>query len=195
MKFLKIFIALTLLLVLLMPNLGFGKKRNLSTPLSRLVGHWQDSKGFHYYFTPVDQSSRIGLFTSVYPDKEAWVKMYREIIENVASQMLKDGNLKNEEEANEYIEGAMRENEQSAEKFAGIVVFCQYEVVFHIPEVKKVKITFLLPEDGSVPSIGFSREATFYVEKNGKQILIDGEWGEFLNPLKYIDSKTSPEDK
>ena len=36
-------------------------QRDLSTPSSRLVGHWR-SRSFEYYFSPVDQQTKEGVF-------------------------------------------------------------------------------------------------------------------------------------
>lgn len=171
MKFLKVFIALTLLLVLLMPNLGFGKKRNLSTPVSRLVGHWQDSRGFEYYFSSVDRSNMTGSLVCVVPNKEKLMKYiekrYRKLDEYERITLLEP---------------------------AGRAIYCQYKILSQTLKGEDVQIAiFWPPENYDFP---LPEEETFYVNKDGKQMywrIEDGKENTLTNPFKYIDSKISPE--
>jgi len=172
MKFLKIFIALTLLLVLLMPNLGFGKKRNLSTPVSRLVGHWQDSLGFEYYFSSVDSTTMTGSLIRVVPNKEKLMKYiekrYRKLDKYERAALLKP---------------------------AGRATYCQYKILSQTPKGRDVQIAiFWPPEDYDFP---LPEEVTLYVEKDGKQMnwpIENEKENKLINPFKYIDSKISPEE-
>jgi len=52
-------LATFLLLSILL--LASCEQRDLSTPSSRLVGHWR-SRSFEYYFSPVDQQTKEGVF-------------------------------------------------------------------------------------------------------------------------------------
>ncbi len=178
MKFFKIFIVLTLLFVLWIPNFGLSKKRNLSTPLSRLVGHWQDSLGFEYYFSPIDSTTMTGSLVRVVPEKE--------------------------EKMMEFIEGMSplidKSETASILKFAGKAIYYQYKILSQVPNGQEVQIAILLP------SKDFSRfrffplpkEVTFNVKKDGKRMnwSIGGHTANKLtNPIKYVDSKTSPEEE
>lgn len=122
MKFFKIFIVLTLLLVLLIPNFGFNKKRNLSTPLSRLIGHWQDSNGFEYYFSPADRSTMTGSLVRVIPNKEKLMKAFPGQIDKHDTKLF------------------------------GRATYCQYKILSQVPKGKEVKIAMLWPpEDFNFP--------------------------------------------
>lgn len=51
-------------------------RRDLSTPSSRLVGHWQSPDGdYDQYFGPIDKDTRIGTFVEV--DKDGNATYYR----------------------------------------------------------------------------------------------------------------------
>lgn len=207
MKFLKIYLILTLVIVLLIPSCAFGKKRDLSTPLSRLIGHWQDRCGFEYYFVPVDRSTMIGSFVRVFPDKEKIMKFTKETVEYNALERLKKGDFKSKKEAKEWAETILEKYEEERittmmEKIAGTATYCQYKVLFQISEGEGIEIAIMWPEDE--PTRIPKEEAIFYIEKNGKRMTMEATWrelvhptqyGKFISPIKYIDSKTSPEDK
>lgn len=54
-------IRLTIFLLLSILLLTGCDQRDLSTPASRLVGHWR-SRTFEYYFSPVDPQTKDGVF-------------------------------------------------------------------------------------------------------------------------------------
>ena len=53
--------GLTIFLLLSILLLAGCDQRDLSTPASRLVGHWR-SRTFEYYFSPVDPQTKDGVF-------------------------------------------------------------------------------------------------------------------------------------
>ena len=67
------------LLILSMPLLS--EKRDLSTPESRLLGHWEDIEKIQYYFGPLDSNTRNGSLILVIPDSrklfEKWIAQDR----------------------------------------------------------------------------------------------------------------------
>lgn len=155
-----------------------SKKRDLSTPLSRLVGHWQDSLGFEYYFSLVDSTTMTGSLVRVVPEKE--------------------------EKLMEYIEGMSglidKSETASILKFAGKAKYYQYKILSQVPNGQEVQIAIVLP------SMDFSlfrvfllpKEVTFNVEKDGKQMnwsVRNDALNKLTNPIKYVDSKTSPEEE
>jgi hypothetical protein len=194
MKFFKIYLILTLVIVLLIPACTHSKKRDLSTPLSRLIGHWQDSNGFEYYFTPIDHSTMIGSLVYKIPKEEKLMKFFKTMLEAHASEMLKQGKCKNKQEAEEGVEIELNSYKEGkvAEKLAGRATYHQYKLLFQVPDGKKIEVIILWNENNF---LGVSGKTTFHIEKNGKQMMINEEWGKFVNPLKYIKSNTSPEDK
>jgi len=54
-------VRLATFLLLSILVLASCEQRDLSTPASRLVGHWR-SRTFEYYFSPVDPQTREGIF-------------------------------------------------------------------------------------------------------------------------------------
>jgi len=150
-----------------------SKKRDLSTPLSRLVGHWQDSLGFEYYFSPVDSTTMTGSLVRVVPEKE--------------------------EKLMEFIEGMSRQIDKSETasilKFVGKATYYQYKILSQVPNGKEVQIAILLSsEDFSLFRVFLlPEEVTFNVEKDGKQInwsVRNDTLNKLTNPIKYVDSKT-----
>jgi len=193
MKFLKIYLILTLVIVLLIPACTHSKKRDLSTPLSRLVGHWQDRHGFQYYFTHTDSYTMTGYLLHVFPNIEKLKKFSRKLLESYASEM----EFKSKEEAKKWIEKMLKQfyggiKKEELEKISERTTYCRYEVLSQAPEEIKIGVSW--PKDYAF-MIHFPEEPIFYIEQNGKQMIVNGEWGELINPLKYINSKTSPEDK
>lgn len=212
MKSFKICIILVLFCVLLIPGCSPGKKQNLSTPLSRLVGHWQDPNEIHYYFGPVDYSSMTGSFVQVFPNKEKLTIFVAQQTKCMYQEDFEKGYIKTEEKLKNLLEGSSKYSQRPdiqaiLEKYASGTVYYQYKVVSQAPEHKKIEIIILRSVDDPRPFFIPFLEAALDIEKNGKQMQIrqmergrntkyeieDGMFDILMNPLKYIDSKTSPE--
>jgi hypothetical protein len=171
------------ILILLFVNSIFAlsEKRDLSTPLSRLVGHWITPEKNHWYFGPTSSPDLTGSFIRMFPNKETLKKLFDDSVKNPSKAEL--------EEAKRFIE-----------TFAGMASYCKYKVVTQEPGGNKLKIRiYWNDEDPEQEALG---QLTIYVDKEGLQIklvkkvpftseeLIDEE-----NPMKYIDSKMSPDGK
>jgi len=187
MKFFKFFFAFFLVLsfVILIPISCYvkGRERNLSTPLSRLVGHW-DAGGIHFYFGEYfgELDGYIGSFVRVFPKFDM-----KEYIENTRKAVSKG----------EITEVQAKEAIEMAEKCNGLATYCLYKVIFQVPEGEKIEIEILWNDNDPDPT---PRRVNFYIDKDGKQMKmgrIVPYVGEVISlmSLKYIDSKTSPEDK
>ena len=194
MKFLKIYLILTLVIVLLTPACTHSKKRDLSTPLSRLVGHWQDRQGFEYYFAPVDPSTMAGSLYYKIPEEEKLMRFSKTILETYASEMLKQGEYKNKQEAKKWVETELNSyaEEKTTKNLVRRVTYHLYKLLLQVPGDKEIQIFILWEGNNFLSAPGAT---TFRIKKNGKKMLINEEWGKLINPLRYVDSKTSPEDK
>jgi hypothetical protein len=194
MKFFKIYLILTLVIVLLIPACTHSKKRDLSTPLSRLVGHWQDRQGFEYYFTPVDHPTMTGSLIYKIPEEEKLMMFSKAILEAYASEMLEQGGYKNKQEAKEWIEIQLNSyaEKKTTKNLAGRATYHPYKVLPQVPSDKKIKIFIFWYGDNLLVA---PEVTTFHIKKNGKRMLINEECGKFVNPLRYVDGKPSPVDK
>lgn len=216
---------LILLFVILMPIScdANNKERNLSTPLSRLVGHWEAYQGSHLYFGPIDYTTNTGSLIIVYSEfSESMLKKFKKILREVNKKYENTKDWLN----NDEIEKCISEYIENARKLSGLAIYCQYELINQIPNGEKIKIDIL-----NAPS-GILGKQTFIINKNGKYIeeydyflfvektdewekkkyktrlemmnvmrlvlrpydLIDDFEREKEYKYKYIDSKTSPED-
>jgi len=148
-------------------------ERNLSTPLSRLVGHWQTKDGCHLYFGEVRLNK--GSFIRVLPDKEKIIKNLIEVGEEITDEYRKN-----------------------AEKFGGATINCQFDVLSQDFEGLKIELEIIcdIPDVESEP-----QKITYYIDKDGKYMTSStffaflGEEIHNYTPIEYIDSKTTPEDK
>jgi len=85
-------ILLSPLLILLLLSCGIG--RNLSSPVSRMVGHWQGNKGNEYYFGPIG-SQGVGELTVVGNGGSISFdsyQIYQEQNDGVAFSRMEEGN-------------------------------------------------------------------------------------------------------
>lgn len=149
-----------------------NKERDLSTPLSRLVGHWKTKYGVHLYFGEVyiDKGSLV----QVMPDKGKWIK-----------------NL------NERGKKITKEAQKEIENFAGKVINCEYKVISQEFEGLKLEleISYDINDAPEKP-----QKITYHINKDGMSMTWStivpfvGEHHDYT-PIEYIDSKTSPEDK
>lgn len=93
MKFLKnffvFFLALLLAILVSISCHAGNKKRDLSTPSSRLIGWWQDTDGVRYYFGTVNESTEIGSFTTIFPDKLKVNCSYEVLSQNMQGARIK----------------------------------------------------------------------------------------------------------
>ena len=169
-------------LVILIPVLG--EQRNLSTPLSRLVGHWKDNVGTEWYFSKPSEE-QFGSLIRVYSVRE---------IKN----MLGNPNLK-----------LSAQKRQIIEEGAGKAFRCEYAVATQEPagEQIEIEIRFKNPRD---PDLLFREHVEFFweevkvqerfcVKKDGKRTFFNVPFlgcmeDDALNALIYMDQKTSPED-
>jgi len=68
MKYFKYLLGFALSLLVIEIVSANDAQRNLSTPLSRLVGHWKrDTIRNHFYFGPLNLDTGTGSFIHVYP--------------------------------------------------------------------------------------------------------------------------------
>lgn len=183
MKLLKNSLVSFLILLFFLPAPTLSKRRNLSTPLSRLAGHWQTPEGGHWYFGIISYPDMRGSFIRVLPDKKTWIKLLEK---DKASGTLNEAEIK---EARKFIE-----------RYTGVASYCQYKVIYQEPKGIRIKIQIYwndyYPERGDLDQI------TLYINKNGKQMkkaikvpYVDEEFfDEYQTPIKYIDSKTTPDD-
>jgi hypothetical protein len=180
MKTLKPLFVIIFTLSLL--SLSLSEQRNLSTPLSRLWGHWVDvEEDTQYYFAKTTKADEAGSFIFVSPDKAKFVKNYKKAI---AKGEGKERELTPEELA--MLEWA-----------AGKADYSLYKVLGQEPSGKEVLIR------------NFRKDTEQYVdyecliEKNGNTMEMRFFVGARPDPrkpedkimhLKYVDSKTTPED-
>jgi hypothetical protein len=78
MKIFKITFTFFIMLLCVLSSLSLSGKRDLSTPLLRLVGHWTDvACGMHYYFGPItDKLNMTGSMVVVAPDRNMINKFF-----------------------------------------------------------------------------------------------------------------------
>jgi len=143
------------LAIFLVSFLVFPAERDLSTPLSRLKGHWKTQMGFEWYFVlhPEDQT---GTFLRVWPDQETLVEYQKKKI--MASS--KDGT--NEAEIQKEIRKAQ---EYFAPK-AGTRELYHFSIFEHDSQGTRILMRIFLP--GQKPEEG--EPTVFYIEKNGLEM-------------------------
>jgi len=160
-----------------------SEKRNLSTPLSRLFGHWiDDNSGYQFYFTKVTDNVKPGTLTIVAPDKATLVKYF------------KKESAKREGKEREFTQNDL----ENIEAMAGKAQYISYYLISQEPNGKKVIISSA--EDAK--DMDHARGYECIIEKNGgkMQFLYFTKYppppvqpSDVIYRLKYVDSKTSPE--
>lgn len=177
------------LLILSVPLLS--EKRDLSTPKSRLLGHWEDSEKIQYYFGPLDSNTKKGSLILVIPDSrklfEKWIARYRNARYGIGWS-------------------------ESLDKELDVTCFSKRygEATFHWQYV--VGYAGLNSKGNAsldirlIPDFHNSAGGDFTIDKDGKKMELEiilttveglsaGPWLFGDGTLKYIDSKISPEDK
>jgi len=143
------------------------EKRDLSAPLTRLVGHWKASDGSHLYFGPVELSTMIGSFIHVYPE------FTREMFEKFKTKLnhVKDlSNRKREKFIKIYFE--------IAKQFSGSAVYCKYNIFSQKRNKERIEFYIICESSDDM-----SRYALFHINKDGK----------FMTDYKRVDFKYLPE--
>lgn len=200
MKILKNFFSFLIILLFVLSNPSFSGKRNLSTPLSRLVGHWINSSfGMHYYFGPItDKSNMIGSMVVIFPDKNMIIKYFEKIREQAAPQT---------EDLKDYIEKFVGDYNVIM-ALAGKARYSHYKLISQKQFGMEIDIKVI-----DYPKIfgffGIPPELSLYIDKNGKKIKLNFLPEEVLKDLLekhteimkflyadwvYVNSKTSPDD-
>ena len=172
MKAVKLLFVVFFLLLTLVPS--FSEQRNLSTPLSRLWGHWLEVEtGNHYYFAKVTKPDEQGSRITVKPDKAKMVKDFKRSI------------AKKEGKEREFtqVELAYIENE------AGKAKYGWYKLLSQEPNGMQV----IIQTEETLSGTGMHYEYRFLIEKNGSTMQEVSSSNEVFKHLKYIDSKTTPE--
>jgi hypothetical protein len=187
MKTIKFFIVI--LVALFTVNSSFSEQRNLSTPLSRLWGHWIDVEtGIHHYFAKVSKTDESGSFIQVNPDKNICVELIKKAIVN-----------------NEGKERELTKDELAlADALVGKATYRHYELFSQEPNGREV----LIGTDENVPPMlrlvgqPIDWRHACLIEKNGTAMDMSCVIGNRPDPskpkigvlhLKYVDSKTTPE--
>jgi hypothetical protein len=186
------------------------EKRNLSTPHTRLVGHWKAYQGSHLCFSPVDLSTMIGAFIHVYPE------FTKEMFEKFKTKLNHVKDLSNRKR-----EKLIKIYSEIAKQYSSLAVYCKYQIYTQKRNGERIGIDITC-ENSDV----MSRYEIFHINKNGK-FMTDYErpvfefFSELLEEQEidkqdiirylvlpaqtpyeknerrfiYIDSNTSPEDK
>ena len=196
MKLLKYFFISFFILSFILAGLVFSEKRDLSTPLSRLIGHWLNPLGHHHwYFGPVDPSTMTGPFVVVYAKfneeaiRERWNDYFNSIKKQIEDPRLdykaKEFFRKQLNEKDEFINSVL----EDAKKNSEVAIYRKYKVISQIPAGEKIiiEIFWEVFDFDSVPS----GEQAFLINNNGEQMIMEGS--DWTYAWKYIDSKKSPE--
>jgi len=187
-QLLKCFV-LSLVLLFLCCSTGVSEKRNLSTPCSRLIGHWKDvESGGHLYFSHVSNPTDVGIQTIVAPGKAEYT--------NYINKLVKSGDI-----SNEVAEEAMKD----IEEIAGKADYFQYKLKSQKPNGTEIVIIRLMKRSDFREKWYYSK---YDIDKDGRKMTFKAEefleelWGELPGTYEnveivyiFIDTKTSPEDK
>jgi len=149
--------------------------------------------GEHGYFGPIDPNTRIGPCVYVFPNKETWMKVAMKYIEEELRKTYEKHSSDFKEKEKIAIEGVRKQ----IEEWAGVAAYGQYKFLSHKPNEKKIDILLIFEE-----TVEFLKDqkATYYIDKNGQQMVIEmtSEYERMQADeasYKYVDSKTSPEDR
>jgi hypothetical protein len=191
MKIVKNSVIFIISLSLVLPLLSWGEKRNLSTPKSRLLGHWVRGgdirTGVQWYFAP-DES-----LVCVNPDKKALVAL----AEKATEEMKRQG----KEVTKEDIERIRKATEEGA----GKAVNYYYKVDSQKPDGEEIDISMYDAEELwrgkiiiyqlTIDKYGKKMEMKPFDKETfqGMSEYLRQEW-ETNHFWVYVDAKTSPED-
>lgn len=201
MKILKNSFTFLIILPFVLSNPSLSGKRDLSTPLSRLVGHWIDSDcGMHYYFSPItDKLNMTGSMVVVAPDKNM-IKKYFDKLMKIDKKTAVD--------LEDYIEKYVGDFDVVM-ALAEEARYLQYKLKSQKPNGLEISIEVInYPQVFRVFSM--PGELIMLIDKKGEQIkfkypYLDEEYLKGLSEYEaemtkfvysdwiYIDSKTSPD--
>jgi len=134
---------------------SFSAERDLSTPLSRLKGHWKTQNGFEWNFVP-PSADKTGTFIRVWPNLETLMEYQKKKI--MASS---------KDQANEAeIQKEIRKAQEYFASKAGTRELYHFSVVEHDSQGTRIQLRVFPPEKS--PEEG--EPTVFYVEKNGLEM-------------------------
>jgi hypothetical protein len=198
MRFLKYFLTFLFFLswiMFVLVSCGTDNEgRDLSTPSSRLVGHWIDSRGYHLYFYPVDPATKTGSYILVYPGRESIIKEYEEYGEELEK-------MEKNYAANKDIERLSKQmvlnDRDKALSRINTAIHREYKILSEEPDGKFIDILILytdLDDDlratNTKAGIDSTYRVNFLIDKNGKQMIREGRGGFLYDGEPRYDSGT-----
>lgn len=207
MKLLRSLFIISFFSLIITNSIVLSEKRDLSSPASRLVGHWKEiSFGTHFYFDQItDKPSMTGSCIIV----EAEIESYKRNREKYLDKVIELTNLPEKG----VLE--LKRTFKESEKYAGMALYAKYKIISQQPSSTIIVIKIIV-EKSQYLSPFFSgangeNELNLSIDKNGEEMKyetnidkailekLDNKQKAYLELTKpkweYIDSKISPESK
>lgn len=167
-------------------------QRDLSTPTSRIVGHWVNEYGtMDLFIGPIDPATNEGTLVRIYPDKAVW----KEILKRSFTEAGKQKSDVELDEMLNFYESAGMIGRKSPENYR-IISFDSSGTNIALSSLHDSKNwCFIVEKDGATMKESSLLESELIMKKAGlaSTSVQEGRSQNSLVQFKYVDAKTPPD--